>query len=66
MFGFGAMEIMVILLVALIVVGPKKLPDLAKSLGKGLREIRKATDELKSNIADNEAYQDLRDIKGFH
>lgn len=63
MFSFGAMEIMVILAVALIVVGPKKLPDLAKSLGKGLREIRKATDELKSNITDNDAYQDLRDIK---
>ena len=67
MFSFGAMEIMVILAVALIVVGPKKLPDLAKTLGKGMRELRKATDELKSNITDNEAYQDLREIKdSFH
>ena len=67
MFSFGGMEIMVILLVALIVVGPKKLPDLAKSLGKGLREVRKATDEFKSNITENEAYKDLREIKDtFH
>ena len=67
MFSFGAMEILVILAVALIVVGPKKLPDLAKTLGKGLREVRKAADELKSNITENEAYQDLREIKdSFH
>ena len=50
MFGIGLAEIVIILIVALIVFGPKKLPDLAKSLGKGLAEFRKATDDLKSNI----------------
>ena len=45
--GFG--EMLVIFIVALLVFGPKKLPELGKSLGKGLKEFKKATDELKSN-----------------
>jgi TatA/E family protein of Tat protein translocase len=45
----GFSEILVIFIVALLVFGPKKLPELGKSLGKGIREFRKATDELKSS-----------------
>src|SRR5438128_6329425 len=45
----GFSEILVIFVVALLVFGPKKLPELGKSLGKGLKEFKKATDELKSN-----------------
>ncbi len=56
-------ELILILLVALIVVGPSKLPDLAKSLGKGLSEFRKATDDIKSQLADNETFQDLQGLK---
>lgn len=63
MFGMGMPEIMIILLVALIVVGPKRLPDLAKSLGKGLGQFRKATDDLKSSLSENESFKDLQDIK---
>lgn len=63
MFGIGTSELIVILGVALIVVGPKKLPDLAKSLGKGLREFRQATDKIKETINENEAYQDLKEIR---
>jgi TatA/E family protein of Tat protein translocase len=52
MFGVGAPELLVILVVALIVLGPKRLPDVAKALGKGLAEFRRATagltDELRS------------------
>lgn len=38
--GIGPMEIMVVLVIALLVIGPKKLPDMAKSLGGGVREFR--------------------------
>ena len=50
MFNIGPMEIMVVALIALIVVGPKRLPELGKTIGKGLREFRKAQDELKRSV----------------
>lgn len=43
-------ELIIILVIALIVIGPKKLPDLAKALGKGMAEFRKATTELKDGL----------------
>jgi Tat protein translocase TatB subunit len=54
MFGIGMQELIIIAIIALIVVGPKKLPDLAKTLGKGFSEFRKATegvtDDLKQTL----------------
>ena len=50
MFGIGMPEMILILAVALIVIGPKKLPDLAKSLGKALGEFKKATSDLKESM----------------
>ena len=50
MFGIGMPEMLVILALALIVIGPKKLPDLAKSLGRAMREFKKATSEFKETI----------------
>jgi sec-independent protein translocase protein TatB len=50
MFGIGMPEMLVILAIALIVIGPKKLPDLAKSLGRAMREFKKATSEFKESI----------------
>jgi TatA/E family protein of Tat protein translocase len=47
--NLGFPEILMIFIIALLVFGPKKLPELGKSLGKGLKEFKKATDELKSN-----------------
>ncbi len=52
MFGLGFWEIAIILAIALIVLGPKKLPELARSLGKGLKEFRKATEDFKSTMDD--------------
>ena len=50
MFGLGMGEVVIILVLALILLGPQKLPDAAKQLGKGLREFRKATDDLKAQF----------------
>ena len=50
MFGMGMPEIILILAIALIVIGPRKLPDLGRSLGRALREFRKATSEFKSSL----------------
>ena len=52
MFGIGLQEMLVILVVVLIFFGPKRLPDLAKSLGKGIAEFKKASDEVRKGIDD--------------
>ena len=52
MFGIGFQEMLIILVVVLIFFGPKRLPDLAKSLGKGVAEFKKASDEVRKGIED--------------
>ena len=50
MFNVGPTELVVILLLALVVFGPKKLPEVAKSVGRGLSEFRRASDEVRDEI----------------
>jgi sec-independent protein translocase protein TatA len=52
-------EIFIILVVALILFGAKKLPDIARGIGKGMREFRKATDDIKREF--NESTKDVQD-----
>lgn len=60
MFGIGLPELVIILVVALIVFGPKKLPELAKALGRGMSEFKKASEEIKDSLNLNE---ELREVK---
>lgn len=50
MFGLGVPELIVIFIIALLVFGPKKLPDLGKSIGRGIAEFKRATSEVKESI----------------
>lgn len=60
MFGIGMPEMLLILAVALIVFGPKKLPDLAKSLGRAFGEFKKATNEMKESLEIDSSMSDIR------
>jgi sec-independent protein translocase protein TatB len=61
MFGIGLPEMIVILAVALIVVGPDKLPELARSLAKGVQELKKTVNQVKENL--NEEGNVLNDVQ---
>jgi TatA/E family protein of Tat protein translocase len=60
MFGIGMPEMILILAIALVVIGPKKLPDLAKSLGRAMREFKKATNEFKETMHIDSEMEDVK------
>lgn len=58
MFDIGFQELVIIFVVALIVFGPKKLPEIGKTIGKGLGELKRAMDNIRDQI-----HEEVRDIK---
>ena len=62
MFGLGAGEILVIGVIALIFIGPKKLPELAKGLGRGIREFQKAKNDLMDEVRAEEIEEVQKEI----
>ena len=58
-------EIFIVLIVVLVLFGAKKIPELAKGMGKGMREFKKATDDIKKEINDssNDIIKDINEMK---
>jgi Tat protein translocase TatB subunit len=59
MFGLSGQELLLIVILALVVLGPKKLPEVAKTLGKGYRDLKKAMDGVKGTMNVNEVFTDM-------
>ena len=63
MFNIGFPELLIILAIALIIFGPNKLPELAKGLGRAMREFKKATEEVKESFeAETRDLNELKDV----
>jgi TatA/E family protein of Tat protein translocase len=63
MFGnIGLPELLIILVIALLIFGPKKLPEVGKSLGRAIREFRRTSDEIKEKIEQEIQADELKDI----
>jgi sec-independent protein translocase protein TatA len=64
MFGsIGFPEMMIILIVALLVFGPKKLPEIGKSVGKAIREFKKTSEEIKDKIEQEIHADEIKSVK---
>jgi len=66
MFGIGTTELLVILFIILLVFGSKKLPELAQGLGRGIREFKKATNEIQEELDINKPLQTPEPPKSAH
>ncbi len=60
MFDIGFPELLVIFAIALIVIGPSKLPDLARALGRGYAEFKRATNELKETFEQDDTVKEIK------
>jgi sec-independent protein translocase protein TatA len=60
MFGLGVPELMVILVIALVIFGPSKLPQIGSGLGKAIRDFKKGVTESSDDDADKEANKDAK------
>jgi len=63
MMGIGFPEMLVILAIALLVFGPKKLPEVGKSIGRAIREFRRTSDELKDRFEEEIKADEFRQAK---
>jgi TatA/E family protein of Tat protein translocase len=64
MFGnIGFPELLIILAIALLIFGPKKLPEVGRSIGRALREFRKTSDDIKEKIEEEIQAEEFKDIK---
>jgi TatA/E family protein of Tat protein translocase len=64
MFGsIGPMELILIFVIALLVFGPKKLPEIGRSVGKALREFKKTSEEIKGRIEEEIEASEIKDIR---
>jgi len=61
--NIGIPELIVILIVALLVIGPKKLPDVAKALGKGLAEFKRAMEDVRDEMNVREVKEEIDGLK---
>jgi len=59
-FNVGPMELIVVLVIALVVLGPKKLPEVGKSLGKGMREFKESISNMGGGDEDREDAKRLK------
>ncbi len=60
MFGMGTWEIMVIMVAILLLFGSKRIPEVARSLGKGINELKKAAEDIKKDLKIDDIDRDLR------
>jgi len=59
MFGIGIGELIVVLIIAFVVVGPDKLPQIARTLGKGFHELRRATEGIREEMEREDLFSDI-------
>jgi len=64
MFGIGSGELLLVLIIALIVLGPERMPKLARDLGRALAEFRKTSDELRNEFLNADTYVDTKVSSG--